>query len=82
MTVEDAARLTVGEVMLARPKTLAADSSVATVRVAFGRPTVRTVLLADGERFIGATERTMPRTRRPRVTTSRRTLSWRRPGCR
>ena len=58
MTVEDAARLTVGEVMLARPKTLPADSSVATVRSAFERPTVRTALLADGARFVGAIERT------------------------
>ena len=58
MTVKDAAGLTVGEVMLARPKTLAATSSVAAVRVAFERPTVRTVLLADGERFVGAIERT------------------------
>ncbi len=58
MTVEDAAGLTVGDVMLARPKTLAGDSDVATVRVAFERPTVRTVLLADGARFVGAIERT------------------------
>jgi CBS domain-containing protein len=58
MTVEDAIGLTVGDVMLARPKTLPADSPVATVRVAFERPTVRTVLLADGARFIGAIERT------------------------
>lgn len=58
MTVEDAAGLTVGEVMLGRPKTLSADSDVSTVRGAFERPTVRTVLLADGARFVGAIERT------------------------
>ncbi len=58
MTLTDAVELTVGEVMLARPKTLPADSPVATVRAAFERPTVRTVLLADGARFVGAIERT------------------------
>jgi CBS domain-containing protein len=57
MTVDDAVGLTVGEVMLARPKTLPGDSPVATVRAAFARPTVRTVLLADGARFVGAIER-------------------------
>ncbi len=55
--VADAVNKTVGEVMLARPKTLAGDAQVRDVRVAFERPSVRTVLLADGERFVGAIER-------------------------
>lgn len=55
--VADAVQKTVGEVMLQRPKTLTADALVGDVRLAFERPTVRTVLLADGERFIGAIER-------------------------
>ncbi|MGZ6617795.1 MAG: CBS domain-containing protein [Solirubrobacteraceae bacterium] len=57
MTVDDAVGLTVGEVMLARPKTLPGDSPVAAARAAFARATVRTVLLADGVRFVGAIER-------------------------
>jgi CBS domain-containing protein len=57
MTAQDAAGRTVGEVMLARPKTLAGDAPVGAVRAAFERPTVRTVLLADGARFVGAIER-------------------------
>ncbi len=54
---DDALEQTVGEVMIKRPKTLPADALVEDVRRAFERPTVRTVLLADGDRFIGAIER-------------------------
>jgi CBS domain-containing protein len=53
----DAAALTVGEVMIRRPKTLPADALVADVRELFERPSVRSVLLADGERFAGVIER-------------------------
>ena len=54
---DEALEKTVGEVMIRHPKTLPADARVADVRAAFERPTVRTVLLADGERFAGAIER-------------------------
>jgi len=53
----EAARLTVAEVMSPAPKTLAADALVADVRRLFERPSVRTVLLADGVLFRGAIER-------------------------
>ncbi len=43
--------------MISRPKTLSADATVADVRAAFERPSVRTVLIADGGRFVGAIER-------------------------
>jgi CBS domain-containing protein len=57
IAVADAVDKTVVEVMLARPKTLSGDAQVREVRVAFERPAVRTVLLADGDRFVGAVER-------------------------
>jgi CBS domain-containing protein len=57
ISIGDAVDKTVGEVMLARPKTLAGHARVRDVRTAFERPSVRTVLLADGERFVGAIER-------------------------
>jgi CBS domain-containing protein len=57
MTIERAGELTVGEVMIPRPKTLSAEARVADVRQSFERPSVRTVLLADGERFVGAIDR-------------------------
>jgi len=57
VTVQDAVQRTVGEVMIANPKTLASDALVGDVRLAFERPSVRTVLLADGDRFAGAIER-------------------------
>ncbi|MBV9802973.1 MAG: CBS domain-containing protein [Solirubrobacterales bacterium] len=58
-TVElaDAMAMTVGEVMIERPKTLPADARVGDVRQAFERPSVRSALLADGERFAGVVER-------------------------
>jgi CBS domain-containing protein len=57
ITREDAVEMTVGEVMIKRPKTLPADAVVGDVRRAFERRTVRTVLLADEGRFAGAIER-------------------------
>jgi CBS domain-containing protein len=57
MTTDEAAVLTVGEVMIARPKTQPADAVVAEVRRAFENPSLRTVLLADEGVFRGAIER-------------------------
>jgi CBS domain-containing protein len=54
---EDALQLTVGEVMIADPKTPPGDATVGDVRRAFERPNVRTMLLADGDVFRGAIER-------------------------
>ena len=54
---EAAELLTVGEVMLGRPKTLAADATVAELRQLFENGSVRTALLVDGPRFVGAVER-------------------------
>lgn len=45
---------TVSEVMLPRPKTLAADVTVADARAAFANASVKVLLLVDGERFSGA----------------------------
>jgi CBS domain-containing protein len=55
--LRDAVELTVGEVMISRPKTLSSDASVREVRRAFELPSQRTELLVDGERFVGAIER-------------------------
>ncbi|HEY1519093.1 MAG TPA: CBS domain-containing protein [Solirubrobacteraceae bacterium] len=49
--------MTVGDVMMARPKTLPGDVLVADVRRAFELPSVRTVLLADDGIFRGAIQR-------------------------
>lgn len=57
VTREEAAQLTIGEVMIRAPKTLAADATVAAVRRVFESPHVRTVLLADEDRFAGVIER-------------------------
>ena len=58
MATDEAAVLTVGEVMIARPKTMPGDARVADVRRAFENASVRTVLLAgeDGT-FAGAIDR-------------------------
>lgn len=48
---------TVGDVMIPRPKTLPGDASVGDVRRAFEDPSNRTVVLADGQRFVGALNR-------------------------
>lgn len=53
----DALELTVSEVMIRAPKTLPASASVGEVRQMFERPSMRSVLLADGERFAGVIER-------------------------
>ena len=50
----DAERLLVRDVMVRRPKTMAADSTVADLRAHFENPRVRTALLADDGRFAGA----------------------------
>lgn len=54
---DEVVELTVGEVMIAKPKTLPGDVSVGDVRRAFEYPSVRTVLLADDGVFRGAIER-------------------------
>lgn len=50
-------QLTIGEVMIRAPKTLPSDATVADVRRVFEKPNIRTVLLADGDRFAGLIER-------------------------
>jgi CBS domain-containing protein len=52
-----AEQLTVGEVMLRRPKTLGLDATVADLRRLFENRSVRTALLVDGGRFAGTVER-------------------------
>jgi CBS domain-containing protein len=47
----------VGDVMVSRPKTLPADSTVADLRRLFSNPHVTTALLVDGEHFAGAIDR-------------------------
>src|SRR5215211_6182706 len=54
VTRDSAAGQLVGDVMVRRPKTLAAQSTVAELRAHFENPRVRTALLADGGRFAGA----------------------------
>ena len=53
----DAVSMTVGEVMIRAPKTLPADALVGDVRRLFERPSVRSALLAEGDRFAGLIER-------------------------
>ena len=58
MASDEAAVLTVGEVMISRPKTMPADALVSDARRAFENPSLRTVLLAgDDGTFAGAVER-------------------------
>jgi CBS domain-containing protein len=53
--------MTVGEVMISKPKTLPSTAAVEDVRRAFEHPSIRTVLLADDGVFRGAIERdTLP----------------------
>jgi len=54
VTRGEAAALLVRDVMVRRPKTLPAASTVAELRAHFENPRVRTALLADGTRFAGA----------------------------
>jgi CBS domain-containing protein len=56
-TVEQSAGACVADVMLERPKTLPADSTVAAVRRLFEKPSVRTALLVDGTVFRAAIDR-------------------------
>ena len=57
VALADAADGAVADVMLARPKTLPADSTVAAVRQLFAKPSVRTALLVDGTAFRAALDR-------------------------
>jgi CBS domain-containing protein len=54
---EQALPLTVGEVMIAHPKTFRADITVAEVRQVFQQSSQRVVLLVDGSAFHGAIDR-------------------------
>jgi CBS domain-containing protein len=54
---EETTGLTVGDVMIERPKTLPGDALVGDVRRAFANPSLRTVLLSDDGAFRGAIER-------------------------
>jgi CBS domain-containing protein len=54
---EEALPLTVGEVMIARPKTFASAVQLGEVRQAFEQSSQRVVLLADGPTFQGAVDR-------------------------
>jgi CBS domain-containing protein len=49
--------LTVGDVMVRRPKVLQLDATVAEARVLFEKPSVRTIIIAEGEAFAGTVER-------------------------
>ena len=62
---DEAVGMTVGEVMISRPKTLSSGAAVADVRRAFENPSVRTVLLADDGVFRGAIERELLPERAP-----------------
>jgi CBS domain-containing protein len=57
LSSEAAIGLTVGEVMISRPKTLPADALVGDARRLFERPNLRTLLLVDNGEFRGAVER-------------------------
>jgi CBS domain-containing protein len=57
VTVTDLEQFTVAEAMLPSPKTLPPDATVADVRRLFERPTMRTVVIVDGTRFVGAIDR-------------------------
>lgn len=54
---DQALPLTVGEVMIARPKTFRSDVDVGEVRQAFERSSQRVVLLVNGSAFQGAIDR-------------------------
>jgi CBS domain-containing protein len=53
VTLDEAAILTVGEVMISRPKTLPLTASVADARRMFENPSVRTALVVDDGRYAG-----------------------------
>jgi CBS domain-containing protein len=48
---------TIADVMLRRPKTLAADATVADARTMFANKSVQLLLLVDDGRFVGAVSR-------------------------
>ncbi|MBS1878565.1 MAG: CBS domain-containing protein [Actinobacteria bacterium] len=49
--------LSVGDAMVANPKTMPADGTVADLRAMFANPHVRTALLVDGLEFAGVVHR-------------------------
>jgi CBS domain-containing protein len=53
VTLEEAAVMTVAEIMISRPKTLPATATVADARKLFENPSVRTALVAEGSRYAG-----------------------------
>lgn len=53
VTLDEAAVLTVGEVMISRPKTLPLTATVADARALFANASVRTALLVDDGRYAG-----------------------------
>jgi CBS domain-containing protein len=57
IVLEQALPRTVGEIMIAHPKTFASDVTVGEVRQAFEQNSHRVVLLVDGETFRGAIDR-------------------------
>jgi len=54
----DAPGLTVKDAMVAAPKTVPAQATVADLRAMFANPHVVTALLVDGPRFVGVVHRT------------------------
>ena len=91
VTLDEAAILTVGEVMISQPKTLPPTATVADARRMFENPSVRTALVVEDGRYAGeltredvdgaddaaAGRRAWPRKRpgRPRRTTPSRPRS-------
>ena len=57
VALADALALSVGEVMIRRPKTLPVDAPLGDVRRLFERPGVRTAVLIDGAQFAGVIDR-------------------------
>jgi CBS domain containing-hemolysin-like protein len=57
ISLEDALPLTVGEIMIAHPRTFPSDIGIGEVRRAFEQPSQRLVLLVDGSTFRGAIDR-------------------------
>ena len=53
VTLDEAAILTVGEVMISRPKTLPSTATVADARRLFENPSVRTALVVEDGRYAG-----------------------------
>jgi CBS domain-containing protein len=49
----DQAGPTVADVMLAEPRTIAKDTPVEAVRETFAKPSVKLLLVTEGERFVG-----------------------------